>query len=66
MSGAYFPETFRVRVPEGLPGAVKQAAEQRHQTPGEWARRALLEGLKAQGISFPAGETFSTAEEGCP
>ena len=53
MAGAFFPETIRLRAPKGLAGAVKQAAQQRHQTACEWARQTLLKGLEAQGFTLP-------------
>ena len=46
----HFPASLRLRVPEGLPEALQQAARQRHTTPAEWARQALLRGLEAEGV----------------
>jgi predicted transcriptional regulator len=46
----HFPQSLRLRVPQGLPEALQTAAKQRHTTPSEWARQALLRGLEAQGV----------------
>jgi hypothetical protein len=46
----HFPDKLRLRVPRGLPAALKLAAIQRHTTPAEWARQALLRGLEAEGV----------------
>jgi len=35
-----------------LPDALRLAARQRHTTPAEWARQALLRGLEAQGVQL--------------
>jgi hypothetical protein len=46
----HFPDSLRLRVPRRLPAAIKAAAEQRHTTPAEWSRQALLRGLAADGV----------------
>jgi hypothetical protein len=46
----HFPTSLHLRVPQGLPKAVQQAAKQRHQTPAEWLRQTLLRGLEAEGV----------------
>jgi hypothetical protein len=48
----HFPDSLRLRVPKGLPAAMQQAAKQRHTTPSEWARQALLRGLEADGVQL--------------
>ena len=45
-----FPDRMRLRVPAGLPAAVETAARQRHTSPSEWARQAILRGLEADGV----------------
>jgi hypothetical protein len=46
----HFPDSLRLRVPRGLTAAVQIAAKQRHTTPAEWARQALLRSLAAEGV----------------
>jgi hypothetical protein len=48
----HFPDSLRLRVTRGLPAAVQQAAKQRHTTPAEWARQALLRSLAAEGVQL--------------
>jgi hypothetical protein len=48
----HFPTSLHLRVPHGLPTAIQQAAKQRHQTPAEWLRQALLRSLEAQGVQL--------------
>jgi hypothetical protein len=45
-----FPDLLRLRVPNGLRGAIDLAARQRHTTAPEWARQALIRALEAQGV----------------
>jgi hypothetical protein len=52
VSTVHFPASLRLRVPQGLPEALQIAARQRHTTPAEWARQALLRGLEAQGVQL--------------
>jgi hypothetical protein len=47
-----FPDRLRLRVPRGLAAAIKAAAEQRHTTPAELARQALLCGLASDGVKL--------------
>jgi predicted HicB family RNase H-like nuclease len=49
-STVHFSAKLRLRVPQGLPEALQIAARQRHTTPAEWARQALLRSLEAQGV----------------
>jgi hypothetical protein len=49
-STVHYPDKMRLRVPRGLPAAVQLAAKQRHTTPAEWARQALLRSLEAEGV----------------
>src|SRR5437868_1283740 len=51
-STVHYPDKIRLRVPRGLPDALRLAARQRHTTPAEWARQALLRGLEAQGVQL--------------
>jgi predicted transcriptional regulator len=59
----HFPQSLRLRVPQGLPEALQTAAKQRHTTPSEWARQALLRGLEAQGVQL---STLEAAAEKRP
>ena len=45
-----FPDRLRLRAPAGLSEAIRQAARQNHTSSSEWARRALLRGLEAEGV----------------
>ena len=47
-----FPDTLRLKVPRGLPLAIRQAAKQHHTTGPEWTRQALLKALAAQGVAL--------------
>ena len=58
----HFPDSLRLRVPRGLPAAVQQAAKQRHTTPAEWARQALLRCLEADGVRLAAADLQAEAE----
>ena len=64
----HFPQNLRLRVPQGLPEALQIAARQRHTTPAEWARQALLRGLEAQGVQLcectPSEAAFDPTKEG--
>ena len=51
-STVHYPDKLRLRVPRGLPDALRLAAKQRHTTPSEWARQAILRGLEAQGVQL--------------
>jgi hypothetical protein len=51
-SPVHFPDKLRLRVPRGLPDALRLAARQRHTTPAEWARQTLLRGLAAEGVQL--------------
>jgi hypothetical protein len=45
-----FPALIRLRCPEALPEAVEVAAAQRMTSMSEYARSALIERLKADGV----------------
>ena len=45
-----FPDKMRLRVPAGLPEAVRRAARRNHTSSSEWARQALLKGLAQEGV----------------
>jgi hypothetical protein len=47
-----FPDKLRLRAPAGLSEAIRQAARQSHTSSSEWARRALLRGLEAEGVAI--------------
>jgi len=51
-STVHYPDKLRLRVPRGLPDALRLAARQRHTSASEWARQALLRGLEAQGVQL--------------
>ena len=60
-STVHYPDKLRLRVPRGLPDALRLAAKQRHTTPAEWARQTLLRGLAQEGVPLldevPAGKS---------
>ena len=49
-----FPDKLRLRAPAGLSEAIRRVARQNHTTSSEWARRALLRSLEAEGVSLAA------------
>jgi hypothetical protein len=55
MAVTRYPEELRLRLPRGMPEALSLAAGQHHTTPTEWARQALLRGLRAEGVSLRDG-----------
>jgi hypothetical protein len=50
-----FPEDFRVKAPRGFNDAVRVAARLQHMTRAEYARRALLKILEADGVQLRRG-----------
>ena len=50
-----FPEDFRVKAPLGFNEAVRAAARQQHMTRAEYARRALLRSIEADGVKLRRG-----------
>ena len=50
-----FPEDFRVKAPRGFNDAVRAAARQQHMTRAEYARRALLRSIDADGVRLRRG-----------
>ena len=50
-----FPEDFRVKAPRGFNDAVRAAARQQHMTRAEYARRALLRSIEADGVRLRRG-----------
>ena len=50
-----FPEDFRVKAPLGFNAAVRAAAQRQHTTRAEYARRALLRSVEADGIKLRRG-----------
>jgi hypothetical protein len=63
-STVHYPDKLRLRVPRGLPDALRLAARQRHTTPAEWARQALLRSLEAEGVQLSTLETASETQGG--
>ena len=57
-STVHYPDKLRLRVPRGLPDALRLAARQRHTSPSEWARQVLLRGLEAQGVQLCEDQAF--------
>jgi hypothetical protein len=51
-STVHYPDKLRLRVPAGLPDALRRAARLNHTSSSEWARQTLLRGLAAQGVSL--------------
>jgi hypothetical protein len=52
VSTIHYPDKLRLRVPRGLPDALRRAAQQNHTSSSEWARQALLRGLAAEGLQL--------------
>ena len=52
VSTVHYPDKLRLRVPAGLPDALRRAARLNHTSSSEWARQTLLRGLAAQGVSL--------------
>ena len=50
-----FPEALRLRVPRGLPEAVKAVARRHHTSAPEWVRQILLRGLESEGLRLRDG-----------
>lgn len=50
-----FPEDFRVKAPRGFNDAVRLAAQLQHMTRAEYARRALLRSIEADGVQLRRG-----------
>jgi predicted HicB family RNase H-like nuclease len=50
-----FPARMEMRVPTALRDAVEIAAERQNTKAAEWARRALMSALEAEGIRLRAG-----------
>jgi hypothetical protein len=50
-----FPEDFRVKAPRGFNDAVRAAAQLQHMTRAEYARRALLRSIEADGVYLRRG-----------
>jgi hypothetical protein len=50
-----FPEDFRVKAPLGFNAAVRAAAQRQHMTRAEYARRALLRSIEADGVKLRLG-----------
>ena len=50
-----FPEDFRLKAPRGFNDAVRAAAQRQHMTRAEYARRALLRSIEADGVRLRRG-----------
>jgi len=50
-----FPEDFRIKAPLGFREAVRAAAQRQHMTRAEYARRALLRSIEADGVKLQRG-----------
>ena len=50
-----FPEDFRLKAPRGFNDAVRAAAQRQHMTRSEYARRALLRSIEADGVRLRRG-----------
>lgn len=50
-----YPARMEVRVPAALRQAVEIAAERQNTRAAEWARRALMRALEAEGIHLRSG-----------
>jgi len=57
-----FPEDFRVKAPRGFNDAVRVAAQLQHMTRAEYARRALLRNLEADGVRLRRGAVELAAQ----
>jgi hypothetical protein len=59
----HYPEGLRLRAPRGLKAAIDMAAAANNTTPSEWSRRALLQGLQADGLHLRDGQIAVTRSE---
>ena len=60
-----FPEDFRIRAPLGLKEAVRVAAKRQHMTRAEYARRALLRSIEADGVTLRRGAVATAFHAAC-
>jgi hypothetical protein len=56
-----FPEDFRIKAPLGLNEAVRAAAQCQHMTRAEYARRALLRSIEADGVKLRQARCLSAS-----
>jgi hypothetical protein len=61
-----FPQRLAIRVPAGLPAAVEAAARRQFTSPSEWARRALLDALRSDGVHIGRPGVSEIAPESAP
>lgn len=54
-SNVRFPSRLAIRCPRDLPKALELVASRDNTGPAEWARRALLKALEAEGIRLRSG-----------
>jgi hypothetical protein len=59
----HFPDRLRLRGPRGLRVAIEMAAAAHNTTPSEWSRRALLQGLEADGLHLRNGQIGKVRSE---
>ena len=55
-------ERVTIRAPRGATLAIERAAIRAHMTPGELARRLLIDGLRANGFDLADDVSGHTAE----
>jgi hypothetical protein len=65
MDQASRDEKVVIRAPRGAAYAIERAAIQAHMTPGELARRLLLDGLRANGFDL-AEQDLAGSGHGLP
>jgi hypothetical protein len=47
-----FPGLLRVKTPEGLADLIREIAARNHTTPSAWARGALINALRMEGLNL--------------
>ena len=62
MNDAGVDEKAVIRAPRGAGFAIERAAIRAHLTPGELARRLLIDGLRANGFELADDEPPRTAD----
>ena len=62
MDQAVADEKVVIRAPRGAAYAIERAAIQAHMTPGDLARRLLIDGLRANGFELADHAPAATAD----
>jgi hypothetical protein len=62
MDQAGADEKVVIRAPRGAAYAIERAAIQAHMTPGDLARRLLIDGLRANGFELADQAPWRTAD----